>query len=308
MQLEHYIGELLYRYSCVTVPEFGSFLTQLRSARIHNHTFFPPSKAISFNAQLVSNDGLLIRHISDSLGIPYEKASVEVRKRVIAWKDRMENGEKLSLKQIGLLWLNKENSIQFQPFTDINYLTSSFGMASTGAREIARLPIPEGTGSPSAEVRTLTGIPSRRKSYLKYAAILLLSVSAGAVVYQSQRMESQKQQIQLAEQQAQQQLQQSIQKATFFDTTPVNLPSITLNATRKPLYYVVAGAFRVEENADKKMEELRARGYEPQRLEPTGHGLHQVAFNSYTSAREAINFLNRIKKEAPEAWLLVSEN
>ncbi|WP_461533268.1 HU domain-containing protein [Sinomicrobium sp.] len=306
MQLEHYIGELLYRYSCVTVPEFGSFLTQFRSARIHNHSFFPPSKAVSFNAQLVSNDGLLLRHISDTLGISYEEAELEVRKKVIDWNELLENGEKLSLKQIGLLWLNKEGSIQFQPFTETNYLTSSFGMAATGAREIIRKPTSQNNDSSSTGVRPI-GIPSRRRSYLKYAAILLLSVSAGTVVYQSQRISSQQQQ-QLAEQQVQQQLEQGIQKATFFDTTPVNLPSITLKATKKPMYYVVAGAFRVAENADKKMEELRKKGYEPQRIAPTTHGLHQVAFNSFTDARQAINFLNSVKRENPEAWLLVSKD
>ena len=35
MQLETYISDLLYRYDCVTVPEFGAFLTQRKSAEVH---------------------------------------------------------------------------------------------------------------------------------------------------------------------------------------------------------------------------------------------------------------------------------
>ncbi|MGS2763480.1 HU domain-containing protein [Sinomicrobium sp. M5D2P9] len=312
MQLDHYISELLYRYSCVTVPEFGSFLTQFRSARIHNHTFFPPSKVISFNAQLVSNDGLLIKHISETEGIPYEEATKNVKKAALSWRVPLEQGEKLLLKNIGLLWLNKEGSIQFQPFTETNYLTDSFGLSSVSSREITRELLKEEVELLEEKVPILF-TPERRtrkRSYLKYAAILLLSVSVGTIGYQSLKMRQQKEQlqIQMAEQQAQEQLQKTIQQATFFDTTPMSLPSITLKATKKPLYYVVAGAFRVEENAEKKMEELSAKGYTPERLDPTKYGLHQVTFGSYTNAREAINFLNKVKPEAPEAWLLISEN
>ncbi|RNL88726.1 SPOR domain-containing protein [Sinomicrobium pectinilyticum] len=312
MQLDHYISDLLYRYSCVTVPGFGSFLTQFRSARIHNHTFFPPSKAISFNAQLVSNDGLLIKHISGTEGLSYDETAKNVKKIALSWRESLEREEKLLLKNIGLLWLNKEGSIQFQPFTETNYLTDAFGLGSVSSREVTRETLKKEVAA-LEEKTPILFTPERRarkRSYLKYAAILLLSVSVGTIGYQSLKMEQQKEQlqIQMAEQEAQEELQRTIQQATFFDTTPMNLPSITLKATKKPLYYVVAGAFRVEENAEKKMEELSAKGYTPERLDPTRYGLHQVAFGSYTDAREAINFLNKVKTEAPEAWLLISEN
>ena len=51
MQLETYISDLLYRYDCVTVPEFGAFLTQRKSATVHDSTnaFYPPKKVLSFS-------------------------------------------------------------------------------------------------------------------------------------------------------------------------------------------------------------------------------------------------------------------
>ncbi len=50
MQLETYISDLLYRYECVVVPEFGAFLTQRESAKIHESTnaFYPPKKVVVF--------------------------------------------------------------------------------------------------------------------------------------------------------------------------------------------------------------------------------------------------------------------
>ena len=46
MELETYISDLLYRYECVTIPEFGAFLTQRASATIDDatNTFYPPKK------------------------------------------------------------------------------------------------------------------------------------------------------------------------------------------------------------------------------------------------------------------------
>ena len=46
MQLETYISDLLYRYECVTIPEFGAFLTQRASATIDDatNTFYPQKK------------------------------------------------------------------------------------------------------------------------------------------------------------------------------------------------------------------------------------------------------------------------
>ena len=57
MQFERYISDLLYRYECVIIPEFGAFLTQNVSAKVHESTnaFYPPKKALSFNEQLKNN-------------------------------------------------------------------------------------------------------------------------------------------------------------------------------------------------------------------------------------------------------------
>ena len=84
MQLETYISDLLYRYECVTVPEFGSFLTQRVSAKIHEttHAFYPPKKVLSFNEQINQNDGLLARYIADVEKVPFETATKTIKKRV----------------------------------------------------------------------------------------------------------------------------------------------------------------------------------------------------------------------------------
>ena len=66
MTIANYLKDLLYRYDCVIVPNFGGFITNNTSAQIHRstHTFYPPSKQVGFNVNLSYNDGLLANYIA----------------------------------------------------------------------------------------------------------------------------------------------------------------------------------------------------------------------------------------------------
>jgi hypothetical protein len=56
------IRELLMSHDCVVVPGFGGFLANYSPARVDkaSSTLHPPRKVLSFNKNLVHNDGLLI--------------------------------------------------------------------------------------------------------------------------------------------------------------------------------------------------------------------------------------------------------
>ena len=78
---------------------------------------------------------------------------------------------------------------------------------------------------------------------------------------------------------AQETIQEYIQQATFFGNDPMELPSITLNVTKEVKnYHVVAGAFRIEENAHKKIAQLQNKGFKAELLGKNKYGLHQVSF------------------------------
>ena len=141
MRLDQYISDLLYRYECVTVPNFGAFLTQRKGAQVHHTTnaFYPPTKVVSFNAQLSSNDGLLVKHIADVTGEEYESTLQKVLTKVSQWKQELENSAIVSLENVGDLSLNVEGNIQFEPSYHLNYLTSSFGLSSFVSSEISRV-------------------------------------------------------------------------------------------------------------------------------------------------------------------------
>ena len=58
MQLSLYISNLLFDHDCVTVPGFGSFLGNYKSAEydLKEQKFYPPTKQISFNSVTKTGD------------------------------------------------------------------------------------------------------------------------------------------------------------------------------------------------------------------------------------------------------------
>lgn len=311
MRLEKYISDLLYRYQCITVPGFGSFLTQNQPAAVdtHTNTFYPPTKLLSFNAQLKSNDGLLTKYVSEVEHISYEEAAKQLEEVVIRWKKSLANKEKINLKNIGDLFFSEDGKFIFDPVNEVNYLTSSFGLSSLVTPSITREIFKQEVEELEAQTPILF-TPERRarRSYLKYAALFLLAISAGTIGYQLVNNQQVKN-YQVVAQEAQEQVQKNIQEATFFNTTPIEMPSITLDLVKEPLkYHIVAGAFRVEENADKRIVQLQDKGYKAEKIGVNRYGLHQVAYASFADVDDALNFLRKIKtKESSEAWLLVSE-
>ena len=76
MGVEKHIKDLLYRYDCVIVPDFGGFIANHVSAKVdlRTHQFTPPGRSISFNSNLKRNDGLLADRIADINDISYTVA------------------------------------------------------------------------------------------------------------------------------------------------------------------------------------------------------------------------------------------
>lgn len=315
MQVAHSIEELLYRYNCVIMPGFGAFLTQRKSATIHQttKTFYPPSKVLSFNEQLSSNDGLLVSHLAQLEKGSYDEMLKKLELVSSQWKAQLRENKRLMLANIGELWLNKAGKIQFQPSYQVNYLTSSFGLSSFVSTPVIREVLKEEVQELEERIPFIITPEKREKfaigHYLKYAAVILLALTAGFTGYRFFSGNTMKEQ--LAQKEVQEQVTKKIQEATFFSNAPLELPALTLNLenkTKTATHQIIAGAFRMQENADKKVMELRAKGYDSNYIGVNEYGLHLVTYCGYDDAETALLNLRKIKQaESSEAWLLSSK-
>lgn len=132
MKLDHYISQLLFRYDCVIVPNLGGFVTNYKPASINpvRDTFYPPSKGISFNKNLIHNDGLLANAISQENGIAYEKALTIIEEAVAKIQHDLKNRKKIAFDNVGVLFYDQDNRLQFEPSAQVNYLLESYGLSS----------------------------------------------------------------------------------------------------------------------------------------------------------------------------------
>ncbi len=309
MNLANHLQDLLYRYECVILPGFGAFLTQRKSAFFNENSqsFYPPKKVVSFNRQLTNNDGLLANYISEVENISYKAAVIRITDFVNDLEKSLENESQVELGRIGRFYLSIEGLIQFQPLDSTNYLAEAFGLSQFPVQEIKREKYKKQVAELTAK-KEIHVTPNQKwpYAYLKYAAIGLLALGvsgfAGLSIYSNQISQHN-----IAQQQAaESQLQQQIQQATFIIDSP--LASVTLKVDKQSGdYHVVAGAFRVEENAQKKVKELKLTGHKARLIGANRFGLHQVVYSSHQTRKEALQMLRKVKQENEGAWLLIEE-
>ncbi|PKB16706.1 SPOR domain-containing protein [Flavobacterium sp. 5] len=327
MKIELYISQLLYRYQCVTVPGFGAFLAEIQSAQLleNSHSFFPPKKMISFNSHIKNNDGLLANHIAQAEKTSYDYAVSAIEYEILSWKKALQENRTFSIKNIGVLSLNTENNILFTPNEQTNYNAKSFGLTSFVSPAVKRevefakpevvVEYQKTVALVDEEKPIFNFIPETAEArktnpYLKYAAIFIIGLAAtGSIGYPLYQNQIASETI-LVETAVQKKVENKIQAATFFIQTPIPAVTLTLKSDKKEAvklpYHIMAGAFRSEANAQKRYNQLVAKGFDARVLGINKNGLYPVLYGSYTTFAEAEKEKNKITEtDNPEAWILI---
>ena len=318
MNVVTYVSDLLYRYDCVILPEFGALLTQRRSATIQaeSNTFYPPQKILSFNPQLQQNDGLLANYISGLENCSYTDALAKIQRFTTYLQEELQIGKQVQLDHIGTFYLAAEKTIQFEPEQQVNYLADSFGLSPITIPEIRRkierevLKEQVVTLEEKAPILITPEKRSQKQHYWKYAAAaaLLLSFSFIGLKQYSNTVVAHNNSVELEVTEA---VRNEVSKAGFVfeteDTLPVVSVLVTNNAA-KGKYHIIAGAYRVPKNAEKKVLQLQRKGFDAYIMAENPYGLHQVVYESHEDKYEALRKLRKIKRtDNYNAWLFVQE-
>ena len=305
MQLSQYISDLLYRYECVTIPNFGAFLSHRISARVNvaSSDFYPPQKQLSFNIQLQSNDGLLTSYISEVEKISFEMANCKIQKQVTQLQLSLERGETIEFKYIGELASSKQGVITFVPSDHLNYMTEAFGLATFVSPLIERKAIDKEPGKDG--MITLSSRRKRSYLFMRYASMAVVFLGLGGSIGSNLYLAQIEKENSLAQERATISLDAKIQEATFIVDNP--LPAVMVNLKKQSdRFHIVAGAFRVEANSNEKMQQLKSLGYNARRIGINRYGLHQVVYESFETRKEAEKALFKIRKaHNRSAWMLI---
>ncbi|MBL4709475.1 MAG: SPOR domain-containing protein [Flavobacteriales bacterium] len=140
VKIDIYISDLLYSYDCVVIPDFGGFVANYASAKIQpiQHRITPPSKQISFNKNLKSNDGLLGNLIAEKKSLTYKEANELIKSFVNQSIVGLNKGDKIQIEKVGTLYLDPERNIQFVAEEQNDFLLDSFGLGPLRVQPIKR--------------------------------------------------------------------------------------------------------------------------------------------------------------------------
>ena len=288
MKISTYIFELLQSQDCVIVPNFGAFVARNISAKISSDgsKIFPPNKELSFNKNVVKNDGLLLNAIASNENINYDAAEQKIINWVKRINKKLEKQKYIEIKNIGSISLENSKYI-FAPNQNSIFLKSSYGFNSIDSSHIIR------------RQKNINNV------YLKYAAVFIIFLSLTGLFTKSY-FDNVNEFNKASYAEANLEIEKKIQKATFNINT--SLPVVKLPIRKQyGSFHIIAGSFRLEENSLKMISQLKVKGFiEARKVGVNKFGLLQVAYNSYDTVEEARLALSDIRtKEDVNAWLLI---
>jgi len=307
--VEHYISELLFLHDCVILPNFGGFVGNPQSAKLNKITgiLSPPSKQILFNANLKTNDGLLITHVSNQEGISQNLAKNEVVDFATQISTKLHSSKVLRIEKIGLFTLGKEGNVIFLQDSGNNYSLDAFGMKATHNKEISRVnEVEDKVVSTIQNIRTQNRNP---RVFLRAAAVMIPLIALSYLsISQQDRINNVYTQIATLNPFATTEIIKETSPiiiAEPIETTPIieaieeEIVSIIIP---QKTYYIIGGAFAKKKNAYRMQAKLNNLKYNAEILKEGK--LLKVSYDSFNNKEDAVLALNKIRRVNSSAWLL----
>jgi hypothetical protein len=312
-----YIKELLFGHDCVIIPGFGAFIGNYSAARIDREEglFYPPVKKITFNRHLITNDGLLIGHISARTGLSYGEA----RDLIVAFTEDLRGkvtaGSKVMISQLGTFSTNREGTFIFEPDSTANYLLSSYGLESYHRQPVndfdVRKKVLERHEKPAQPQ------PSMRRLLTRAAVIIPLLVAMALVpfhksIFREKVSESNLNPLATAELEYNRSQITNVTPAQPAESTTVGVtgpvqvsqePAVIVEEGGK--FMLITGSFKSEENALIMVGKLRNKGYDPE-ISAGPDGFLRVSALTSETLPEAESILGKLKKDYPGTWICKS--
>lgn len=320
-----YISELLYKFDSVTLPGFGTFLKESSENMVHpvDTIFSPPATKLKFDATQQHNDGVLANYMAEKENISFLDALEKIRLFIQELNAKLDSEKTFLIPELGT-FLKENDQLIYSAKQDICLDSSLFGLVEIHAKPIVRpkkkFHAPESKNLQQPKIKKKKRIILVISFSLTVLAFLCLAVvflfkpfkilTAGSEHHSNLSgnciPEKQK---------AFDILSKNLYRFSYSSDTTKTVKTekkiieeIIEDTDNIPLqegnYAIVAGSFRIQENANNFVIKLKAQGYSPVSFD-AANGLHVVCYGAYPDLITAKQKLEDIKtSENPEAWII----
>ncbi len=327
------IVELLFQFDCVIIPNFGAFIKREKPACFSKDTqsFHPASVELIFNQQLKEDDALLLKYIQLKNEFTTSEAATEIKNYVEELRITLFNEGIVQFEGLGKMTLNIYDQIIFNSHPQIPLLQKQFGFQSLSLEPI--LKAEKATKTPrKAKLRYIAAAitipvflistwaslhPEKVKdTYYHYASMVPFQTSEKQLNYTSDFVVEERLSLQSEKDALIEKLVSKLKSDNIacYDSpelegaTPVKEISEPILEEKiipveKP-FHIVVGAFASKRNANKKLKQLKRKGFEGVILKEANSRLHRVSAKDFISEAEAEAVLADFKIKFKGAWIL----
>ncbi len=313
LDITYFIRELILMNECVILRGIGGFETTYKNAVLdkENKSISPPGKKIHFRSDLVRDNGVLENHIAKSMGIDKGEVSDSIDAFVQEFHDIIRDEGKITLKGIGEFTLAKDSSIIFHEIRDENYLADSFGLDNLdielGSSELGNKKGPE--SQPKVQEKK-----KLRGWYIALGVLLLLIIGTTFIMFSEFSFFEKSKEGNAPEQSEvvvigpakTDSTIQAIGKSIDESTLPKKALSVEFQDPDIS-YYIIAGSFKIRQNAERLEEMLRQKGFNPSVMEKGN--FVRVVIGTFDNKKLAIAELRRVRAHFDQSvWLMEEKN
>ena len=310
--------------------------------RLSQHLLTPPSKKIAFNVFLNHNDGFLANYIAQQEKMAYSTALKKIREFVDEFHREVNAGKKFVVEQVGILYKDGRGNIQFEPGIDTEHVKESFEISEFQNVPVLRKEIiPEKVKQiekPNTSLHSETNpqepAPIGRSKvglidkFLLAGSIFIFCMTVYNVfTYKMNFVQVKSNAHKTSANQPDDKRNPLSKSETPFrsmTTSPVIdlVDSSKAIVKKKPVkanpsmlagdkeanktvdnYFIIAGSFRSLENAKRKLNELKLKGFKNAKLISDSRSRVLVCYDHFNTLGEANKNLKTWKEQDKDVWI-----
>jgi len=171
--INFHIAYLLTKHECVIIPDFGAFVvSKVKEDKSNKHGFISPpaNHSLTFNPEMIQDDGLLVHSIAKEKNIDYPEALRLVYEYVDSLVNTLRKGQAVQFPWIGKIHLSNDRKIVFTPAKNLSCNASNCGLVNLNFPYLTETAEEESMGKRKKKYK-------RPMFYILLAAIVLLLVA-----------------------------------------------------------------------------------------------------------------------------------